>query len=113
MMHIGSNLIILLCIRMNPMVKILNRQRVPGRLPAGIDIQDIPAQYRVLPKNGEVVWLPLSSSLFEDQKVRSLVTSFEIRYPRDSGRPCEGVGNIQKMKQILEMSIRWLHMKSS
>jgi hypothetical protein len=76
----------------NPIVKILNRRRAPGRLPAGIDIQDIPAQYQVLWTNGDVVWLPLSSSLFEGKKVRSLVTSFEIRYPRDFGRPCERVG---------------------
>jgi hypothetical protein len=75
----------------NPIVKILNRRRVPGRLPSGIDLQDIPAQYQVLRRNEDVEWLPLSSSLFEDPKARSLVASFEIRYPRDSRRPCDGL----------------------
>lgn len=75
----------------NPITKLLDRRRLPGRVPAGVELIDIPCEYQVLRTNGDVEWLPASSSLFSEEPARSFVLTFELRYARDSLRPCDSV----------------------
>jgi hypothetical protein len=75
----------------NPVVKILDRRRLPGRLPAGVELLEIPCECQVLRRRGKVEWLPSSSSALSDAQIRQQVVEFELRFPRDPARPCNSV----------------------
>ena len=51
----------------NPVINILDRRRLPGRLPADVELIDIPCEYQVLRQNGAMEWLPSSSSELSDE----------------------------------------------
>jgi hypothetical protein len=77
---------------LNPIIAVVNRRRLCGRLPAGVELLDIPCEYQVLRRDGTVEWLPSSASqLLDDESVRHIVVKFELRYPRDTLRPCNFV----------------------
>lgn len=75
----------------NPILKILDRRRLPGRLPAGIDLIDIPCEYQVLRQSRDLEWRPSSSSLLYEEPAHEKLVAFEIRYSRDPSRPCNPV----------------------
>jgi hypothetical protein len=77
---------------LNPIISIVNRRRLPGRLPAAEELIDIPCEYQVLRQNGDVEWLPSSASqLLDDDSARNCLVTFELRYPRDTLRPCNSI----------------------
>ena len=79
---------------LNPVLSVVNRRRLPGRLPAGVDIMDIPCEYQVLRKNGDVEWISYSSFQLVDSDVaKQKVVQFELRYPRSETRPCSPVSD--------------------
>ena len=69
----------------------MDRRRLPGRLPAGVDLIDIPCEYQVLRQSGDLEWLPSSSSLLSEEPAHEKLVAFEIRYSRDPSRPCNPV----------------------
>jgi hypothetical protein len=75
----------------NPITKVLDRRRLPGRLPAGVELIDIPCEYHVLRRNGELEWLPPSSTGLSEEAAHQAVVDFELRYPRDASRPCNSL----------------------
>jgi transposase InsO family protein len=75
----------------NPIMKVLDRRRLPGRLPAGVELIDIPCEYQVLRSNGDMEWLQSSASALDDEMVYQKVKEFELRYPRDPSRPCNTI----------------------
>jgi hypothetical protein len=77
---------------LNPIISIVNRRRLPGRLPAAEELIDIPCEYQALRRNGDVEWLPSSASqLLDDDSARNCLVTFELRYPRDTLRPCNSI----------------------
>jgi hypothetical protein len=50
----------------NPVVKTVNRSRLPRRLPAGLQLLDIPCEYQVLQRRGNVEWRTSSYSALSD-----------------------------------------------
>jgi hypothetical protein len=76
----------------NEVSLILDRRALRGFSHAGLDFLDIPCEYKVLRKSGDIEWIPASSSLLRDTKSgRNLLATFELRYPRDPSRPCNPV----------------------
>ena len=51
----------------NPVFNILDRHRLPGRLPADVELIDIPDLYQVLRQNGAMERLPSSTSQLSDE----------------------------------------------
>ena len=75
----------------NRILAVVNRRRLPGRLPADTDYLDIPCEFQVLRLDRTVEWPPSSASVFEDPTNRKLLIAFEMRYRRDPSRPCNPV----------------------
>jgi hypothetical protein len=66
----------------NEVSQIIDRRALRGRLRAGLDFLDIPCEYQVLRKSGEIEWIPASSSVLRDsESARKLLVAFEIRFP--------------------------------
>jgi hypothetical protein len=77
---------------LNPIISIVNRRRLPGRLPAVEELIEIPCEYQALRRNGDVEWLPSSASqLLDDDSARNCLVTFELRYPHDTLRPCNSI----------------------
>ena len=51
----------------NPVINILDPRHLPRRLPADVELIDIPCEYQVLRQNGAMEWLPSSSSELSDE----------------------------------------------
>ena len=77
----------------NPVINILDRRRLPGRLPADVELIDIPCEYQVLRQNGAMEWLPSSSSELSDEPGFQTMVDFELCYPRNPPLPCSPVQN--------------------
>ena len=65
----------------NPIMKILDRRRLPGRLPAGVELIDIPCDYQVLRRNGDMEWLPSSSTTLLDEAAYQEVVKLKSNMP--------------------------------
>jgi hypothetical protein len=78
---------------LNPIVQVLDRSRLPGRVRTVDDPLDIPCRYLVLRRSGDTEWLRSSASVLEEPVVAALVRDFELRFPRSSRLPCNSVAN--------------------
>jgi hypothetical protein len=72
----------------NRVLKVLDRRRLPGRIPIDTDLIDIPCEYQVLRLNRGIEWLPSSSSVFHEPSNRQLLIEFELHFRRDPSRSC-------------------------
>jgi hypothetical protein len=77
----------------NPIIRILDRRRLSGRMPAGVEFLDIQCEYRVTRQNGNVEWQLSSSSELANERVHQEVVAFEIRYSRNFYLPCNPVAD--------------------
>jgi hypothetical protein len=69
----------------NPIIAVVSRRRLCGRVSAGVELLDIPCGYQVLRRHGKVEGLPSSASqLLVDDFARHSLVKFELRFPRDT-----------------------------
>jgi transposase InsO family protein len=72
----------------NPVIQVLDRRRSPGRVPKDLPVEDSPAKYLVLRRDGTQEWI---SKVHLTQQERWKVVQFETAYPRSTALPCESV----------------------
>jgi hypothetical protein len=75
----------------NPIISVVDRRALPGRIPQDVDPLDIPCEYLTLRKNGDLAWISSSHGDLEDAHIKEMVVNFECRYPWDSVRPCNPI----------------------
>jgi hypothetical protein len=75
-----------------PTIAVVSRCRLPGLLPADLELMDIPGEHQVIQRYGNVEWLsPSASQLLYDALVLLCLVNFELRFLRGALRPCNSI----------------------
>jgi hypothetical protein len=72
----------------NTVIQVLDRRRSPGRVPKDLPVEDIPATYVVIRRDGTQEWV---SKIQLSEQEQWKVAQFELKYPQSVALPCESV----------------------